>query len=459
MWNYKSLARWVYIVPFVQRFHIFEMPILGYSGYLTFGIECAVITGILTRWCNGRRPPAILRRPAIQTGLALLVATVGWMPMLHVFFKPDLASCRTASGVPRQATELVTRQLDLWTQPDLRRQEIRRMRRSNAEWDFMARTYFVLALANMSLREPAAAHRYLNVMDAIIDETIRLEKENGICYFLMDYATLSPFQNAGKRSLFQDGEIALMLAARRMVSEKPEYRPLLAARVALMETQLRESRILCGESYPDECWMFCNAIAMDVLRMSDVLDGTDHSGLIAAWLKSVKKNLTDARTGLLVSSFTQNGRPLDGPEGSSIWMIAHSLQILDRDFAADQYRRARRELGRTILGFGYAREWPASWTGPTDVDSGPIIPILGISPGSSGLAILAAGAFDDRPYLSALLTSLNYGGLPVLKDGRRRYSASNQVGDAVLLYSMVQGPLWAAVEKSHMVKSASSKPE
>ncbi len=43
MWNFYSLAKWVYEVPFVNRFKIFEMPILGYSGYLPFGLECAVI--------------------------------------------------------------------------------------------------------------------------------------------------------------------------------------------------------------------------------------------------------------------------------------------------------------------------------------------------------------------------------------------------------------------------------
>jgi hypothetical protein len=44
MWNYLSLARWIYAVPFVQRFHVFEMPILGYAGYLPFGVTCGVIS-------------------------------------------------------------------------------------------------------------------------------------------------------------------------------------------------------------------------------------------------------------------------------------------------------------------------------------------------------------------------------------------------------------------------------
>jgi len=43
MWNFFSLAKWVYHVPFVQRFQVFEMPVLGYAGYLPFGLECIVV--------------------------------------------------------------------------------------------------------------------------------------------------------------------------------------------------------------------------------------------------------------------------------------------------------------------------------------------------------------------------------------------------------------------------------
>jgi len=44
MWNFYSLARWVYQVPYFSRFYVFEMPSIGYTGYLPFGLECAVIT-------------------------------------------------------------------------------------------------------------------------------------------------------------------------------------------------------------------------------------------------------------------------------------------------------------------------------------------------------------------------------------------------------------------------------
>ncbi len=39
MWNYYSYPKWVYRVPFVDFWHIFEMPLLGYGGYLPFSLE------------------------------------------------------------------------------------------------------------------------------------------------------------------------------------------------------------------------------------------------------------------------------------------------------------------------------------------------------------------------------------------------------------------------------------
>jgi len=43
LWNIKSLAHWVYTVPYVQRFEIFAMPLIGYAGYIPFGITCGAI--------------------------------------------------------------------------------------------------------------------------------------------------------------------------------------------------------------------------------------------------------------------------------------------------------------------------------------------------------------------------------------------------------------------------------
>ncbi len=47
MWNFYSYPKWIYEIPFVGQFKVFEMPILGYFGYLPFGVECAVIAQLV----------------------------------------------------------------------------------------------------------------------------------------------------------------------------------------------------------------------------------------------------------------------------------------------------------------------------------------------------------------------------------------------------------------------------
>ncbi|MEX1268260.1 MAG: hypothetical protein WEA56_04600 [Balneolaceae bacterium] len=44
MWNFFSLAKWQYNVPGIEKFYLFEMPALGYAGYLPFGVICLLIS-------------------------------------------------------------------------------------------------------------------------------------------------------------------------------------------------------------------------------------------------------------------------------------------------------------------------------------------------------------------------------------------------------------------------------
>ena len=157
--------------------------------------------------------------------------------------------------------------------------------------------------------------------------------------------------------------------------------------------------------------------------------------------------LADEKTGLLCSSFDLEGKPCDGPEGSTIWAVAHCLQLVDPTLAADQYARAKKYLSRTVCGFAFSREWPESWEGPVDVDSGPIVAGLQVSAGASGLAFVGASAFGDRDYLRGLLATLYMSAFPVRRGGELRFCASNQVGDAVLLYAMTLGPMWHEIQR------------
>ena len=39
MWNYFSYPKWIYVIPWGDWLHVFEMPLLGYGGYLPFALE------------------------------------------------------------------------------------------------------------------------------------------------------------------------------------------------------------------------------------------------------------------------------------------------------------------------------------------------------------------------------------------------------------------------------------
>lgn len=48
MWNYYSYPRWIYQIPWGNWLHVFEMPLLGYGGYLPFALELFALYHLLT---------------------------------------------------------------------------------------------------------------------------------------------------------------------------------------------------------------------------------------------------------------------------------------------------------------------------------------------------------------------------------------------------------------------------
>ncbi len=46
-WNFWNIAKWVYTVPFFEDVKLFEMPVLGYLGFLVFGLETESLVNLL----------------------------------------------------------------------------------------------------------------------------------------------------------------------------------------------------------------------------------------------------------------------------------------------------------------------------------------------------------------------------------------------------------------------------
>jgi hypothetical protein len=56
MWNYYSYPKWIYHTPGAQFLHVFEMPLLGYGGYVPFALELCALKNLL--WLRSSRAPA-----------------------------------------------------------------------------------------------------------------------------------------------------------------------------------------------------------------------------------------------------------------------------------------------------------------------------------------------------------------------------------------------------------------
>ena len=53
MWNYCSFPKWIYHIPGLAFLRIFEMPVLGYGGYIPFALELYALKNFL--WPGGPR--------------------------------------------------------------------------------------------------------------------------------------------------------------------------------------------------------------------------------------------------------------------------------------------------------------------------------------------------------------------------------------------------------------------
>ena len=98
-----------------------------------------------------------------------------------------------------------------------------------------------------------------------------------------DVVSVAFFSTEMGAKIMVDGEVSLMIGLRRLVEDSDDYVHR-AEHKRLIDRCIRaiESNPLSlGESYPDECWLWCVPMALTSIKIYDVLEGTDHSELFA----------------------------------------------------------------------------------------------------------------------------------------------------------------------------------
>ena len=95
MWNIRAMPKWTYDIPHVDWLHIFEMPILGYGGYLPFGVEVYAFYA-LGRWIVERA--GVMRFPEARVASEPAFRSGATESGGQVFCRPDATSSPRSSG-------------------------------------------------------------------------------------------------------------------------------------------------------------------------------------------------------------------------------------------------------------------------------------------------------------------------------------------------------------------------
>ena len=186
-------------------------------------------------------------------------------------------------------------------------------------------------------------------------------------------------------------------------------------------------------SYRDMWWLTDNFPAMAALAAYDQIFKQNNRVIRERFLSSVKAYYLDPPTGLFATYVDPPQKKIrQGPRGISTMYGLHFVKDFAPEFARRQYALAKREFVRTGFGFTAVREFPATASGRSDIDSGPVL--FGLGPSASGFAIAACALNGDMETAWELAKAATLVGQPVWTGTELNYRSMPEVGQAVILF-------------------------
>ncbi len=415
LWNYHSVAKWIYAVPFVNKFKIFEMPILGYAGYLPFGLECAVIAEVImkTRDSDTVEIDRVgLTRPGYATLCKYGNGVVLSILALYFFLIPGLLVIRNLSdpnirgeGIPGIAWRLhreLTPRYERWARKRIASGKAGQLHLYDVpgtEWPIFGSVYYLWATealqkawdADNSLAAEAPRVYARATIEAAVDLVIDPVHHTWVkTHWGDDYMHQ---ENVFFRSLI----IAALTSHETLIGDG-KHTELLRDQVDTLAAELDASPHGVLEDYPNECYPIDVFSAIACIQRADKVLGTDHSEFIKRSIRAFEGDMLDKR-GLIPYLMDDDTGELLGPSrgvGNSYTLIFGPE--LWPDHAKEWYRLYEERFWQKKWWAAGFREYPAviepefsSYMAHRmyyDVDAGPII--AGFSPAANAFGLAAA---------------------------------------------------------------------
>ncbi len=444
MWNVFSLAQWEYAVPFVHRFEVFRMPILGYAGYLPFGLECMVLIDVLRRARLEAAPtaPPDSTPPWYRRLLRLAAAAAVFLVITRVIplwwcGRParDLYEGKTA---PQLA---LANGLENWTTTDLDRTAFATgSARFDGEWLFGTYTMTAMGLGQVALAQPELRDTLQPGMLQCLRSVLK-PRTRAFDRTAWGNDPITSLDDLDSHHAAFLGYYNLALSLYCYVFQPPaddQMRQLNERITAALAHRLEQSKLLMLQTYPDEVYPVDNSAVIASIGLHTRAGGRDCRGLVRRWSANCRRMYVDPRTGLLIQAVHPlNGEAIDAPRGSGTALAVYFLYFADPELSKDLFGALQRELFGTVNGFGAVREYPAGHNGSGDIDSGPIV--FGYGASATGFTIAGCRLHGDFQNFRKLYATAHLWGAPVTRDKRTNWVSGGPIGDAIL-FAMLTAP-------------------
>ncbi|MFV0539372.1 MAG: hypothetical protein ACK5M3_18695 [Dysgonomonas sp.] len=288
---------------------------------------------------------------------------------------------------------------------------------SSYEFMLFSYSYFVYALTNLAVKDPAYKERVIPLIKECIDKTQqwRVYEPYGIDEELAGLDSVPDY------SVLYLGHLNLMMGCYRLLSGDSIFNDLNDKISESLFHRYNKTSFLNLESYPSAIWIPDNAVAIASLKLHSFNSGSVFDSVCSKWLEYAKTHYTDAETGALCSTVdATTGGAEEEPRGSMLgWSIMFIYQF-DSEYAIALYNSYKKHFSWDFLVFRLFKERHGNFeTGLGDIDSGPLF--FGYSIPANEFALggsVVAGDFKTARKIERLI---NFGTSRTEKNNELKY--------------------------------------
>lgn len=320
-------------------------------------------------------------------------------------------------------------------------------RRFDGEWLFGTYMMAAMGFGQVALASDDAARRAESItrmercLDAMLSPAARVFDRDAWSMDALASVDEPPGASTDRGHVAYLGYAGLALGLHRLVAGASRFDERHDAIASALSRRFAASRTGLVETYPSEVYPVDNTAALGALALHAKATRTAPSVGLVRGLEAIRTRGVHPVSGLLAQAVDANSaEPRDPGRGSGTALASYFLAYADPALSASLYRAVRRELFRTIIGFGAVLEHPASCddcAGRVDVDSGPLMFGFGVS--ATGFTIGASRVNDDRDAFGSLYATAHLFGAPFDEGSTRTFATGGPLGDAIL-FAMITAP-------------------